>query len=380
MDPQTFNHAFHTVKTSGHRYHYIDEKPASYDPKKHPTILCCHGFPDLWWGYRYQIRPFVEQGWRVIVPDQLGYGGTDKPKELEKYGYKSIARDLKELLEDGAGLAKEDKILIVCHDWGAIIGQRFWLYYPDKVQGIVSICVPFTPASSAVKGDFVPLETMVKTSVPTFGYQLFFASKAGTELLDKAPATFLAPSFGFASHSNQPQEKSGRWAYEGEMEKNTRKQLAMGREEMILKSGVLDKDPELRYYYENFKKGGFEYPLNYYRNREINWDDEKSTSHNSDLPVSFPPIAPALFISPTHDGALPLGLSKAKSMWRAFPSKNLWWTKLSDGSDHWALQDPRFRDELTDILIKWNKGVLQGKWRSKTNFSEDKDGRRVAKL
>lgn len=58
-----------------------------------------HGFPDLWYGWRYQIGPWVRQGYRVVVPDMLGYGGSDIPDDPSEYSTKKLCADLAALLD-----------------------------------------------------------------------------------------------------------------------------------------------------------------------------------------------------------------------------------------------------------------------------------------
>lgn len=51
------------------------------------------------YGWRYQIGPWVKQGFRVVAPDMLGYGGTDKPIEAVEYSTKKLSADLAALLD-----------------------------------------------------------------------------------------------------------------------------------------------------------------------------------------------------------------------------------------------------------------------------------------
>jgi soluble epoxide hydrolase/lipid-phosphate phosphatase len=57
------------------------------------------------YGWRYQIGPWVRAGYRVVVPDMLGYGGTDKPLAVEEYSTKKLCADLSALL-DIVGVSK----------------------------------------------------------------------------------------------------------------------------------------------------------------------------------------------------------------------------------------------------------------------------------
>jgi soluble epoxide hydrolase/lipid-phosphate phosphatase len=51
------------------------------------------------YGWRYQTGPWVRAGYRVVVPDMLGYGGTDKPQAAEEYSTKKLSADLAALLD-----------------------------------------------------------------------------------------------------------------------------------------------------------------------------------------------------------------------------------------------------------------------------------------
>ncbi|KAF9914995.1 hypothetical protein BX616_007130, partial [Lobosporangium transversale] len=159
IDPASFQHKYAMI--SGHRYHYVEEG----DPKGEPLLLV-HGFPDLWYGWRHQIKFLAKLGYRVIAPDCLGYGQTDAPMELEKYGMKTVCGHLAGLLD----VLNIPKVTIIGHDWGGAIVWRFGLYYPNRLHGIISICTPF----NSPRTEFIPLEDIVKI-IPEFEYQLAFA-------------------------------------------------------------------------------------------------------------------------------------------------------------------------------------------------------------
>jgi hypothetical protein len=97
-DPASFNHRTELLST-GRTYHFVDQLPSNYDSKNTPTLLCIHGFPDLWFGWRYQIGPWHRAGNRVVVPDMLGYGSTDMPLDSKEYSTKRLTDDLAALLD-----------------------------------------------------------------------------------------------------------------------------------------------------------------------------------------------------------------------------------------------------------------------------------------
>lgn len=86
------------------------------------------------YGWRNQIIPWTNAGYRVVVPDMLGYGDSDKPLEPEAYTTKRLCADLAALLD----LLDVQRAVIVGHDWGAATAWRFALYYPERVEAFVA--------------------------------------------------------------------------------------------------------------------------------------------------------------------------------------------------------------------------------------------------
>lgn len=131
-NPASFNHRTERLST-GRTYHFVDQRPANYNPIQTPTLLCAHGFPDLWYGWRFQVKPWVEKGYRVVVPDMLGYGTTDMPLDSDEYSTKKLSDDLAALL-DVLGI---QKAVIIGHDWGAFTVSRFALWHPDRLLALI---------------------------------------------------------------------------------------------------------------------------------------------------------------------------------------------------------------------------------------------------
>jgi soluble epoxide hydrolase / lipid-phosphate phosphatase len=78
-----------------------------------PTLLFCHGFPSTARDWRYIVPHFENQGYGVVVPDMLGYGGTDKPTDPAAYVGSAIVKDLVDIL-DSEGI---QKVVAIGHDW-----------------------------------------------------------------------------------------------------------------------------------------------------------------------------------------------------------------------------------------------------------------------
>lgn len=64
-----------------------------------PLVVLCHGWPECWYSWRHQIPALAEAGYRVVAPDQRGYGESDCPPEVESYTQLHLVGDLVGLLD-----------------------------------------------------------------------------------------------------------------------------------------------------------------------------------------------------------------------------------------------------------------------------------------
>src|SRR5580704_5305019 len=94
-----------------------------------PVVLL-HGFPDSGRLWRNQVPALAKAGFKVIVPDLRGYGGSDKPAEIEAYGMQSVVGD--------AGV---EKAHVVGHDWGAALAWAFATVAGERVDHLVALSV-----------------------------------------------------------------------------------------------------------------------------------------------------------------------------------------------------------------------------------------------
>jgi pimeloyl-ACP methyl ester carboxylesterase len=121
------------VHANGIRLHVVEAGPRDGSP-----VVLLHGFPELWYGWRGQIGPLAEAGFRVIVPDQRGYNRSAKPREVGAYGIGTLAADVVGLL-DACGLARAS---IVGHDWGAVVAWWLSLAHAQRVSRLGVLNVP----------------------------------------------------------------------------------------------------------------------------------------------------------------------------------------------------------------------------------------------
>ena len=122
-----------TIETNGIKIHVVQTGPQSGVP-----VILLHGFPEFWYGWRNQIPALVEEGCRVIVPDQRGYNLSDKPKDVKNYDVFTLVEDIIGL-EDALGY---EKVNLVGHDWGAIVAWTLANKYPERLHKLCIMNVP----------------------------------------------------------------------------------------------------------------------------------------------------------------------------------------------------------------------------------------------
>ena len=102
-------------------------------------LVFLHGFPEFWYGWRNQIGYFADAGYRVIVPDQRGYNLSDKPLDVSAYYINTLAEDVKNLVE----ALGHERVYLVGHDWGAAVAWWVATLFPEIVEKLIILNVPY---------------------------------------------------------------------------------------------------------------------------------------------------------------------------------------------------------------------------------------------
>lgn len=126
---------FHVARR---RVNGLDFDVAEHGPLDGPLVILLHGFPDLWQGWHLQIGVLADAGFRVLAPNQRGYGGSDKPRHISDY-------DLDVLADDVIGLACDEKratFSLVGHDWGGVVAWWAAARYPQQVERVAILSAP----------------------------------------------------------------------------------------------------------------------------------------------------------------------------------------------------------------------------------------------
>lgn len=127
-------------RTNGITLHGIEA-----GPEGGPLVILLHGFPEYWWGWRYQIGPLADAGFRVVAPDQRGYNLSDKPEGRRAYDLDTLAADIVGLA-DALG---RRTFSLVGHDWGGLAAWWTASRHPGRVERLVVLNAPHPQVAGA---------------------------------------------------------------------------------------------------------------------------------------------------------------------------------------------------------------------------------------
>ena len=262
----------------------------------YPVVLL-HGFPELAYSWRYQLPVLAGAGFHAVAPDLRGYGGSDKPDTIEDYGLLTLVDDVVGLID----ALEADKVALVAHDWGAIIGWTTALLHPDRIERLVSLNVPYRGWCSAF-----PTTTFIKEHLSDrFGYVLMLQE----------------PGVAEAWFASDPAEKL-RGFYQG---------------------AAVDPDflsaADFQVFLDAFTAGTLTGPANYYRNIDAN---HAATAHLANAPVTVP----TLMVGADSDPVLPVSLLEDMERW--VPDLR---TEVIADCGHWTQQEQP--EAINRLLIEF---------------------------
>jgi haloalkane dehalogenase len=165
------------------RVHYLDEGPPSAG-----AVLLMHGEPSWCFLYRTMIPILVGAGLRVIAPDLVGFGRSDKPAARDDYTYQRHVDWMTALLET---IDLRDATL-VGQDWGGLIGLRLVAEHPDRFSRVVAANT-FLPTGDRDPGDAFRAWQRFSQDTPTFGVGSIVNGGCTTELTPEVVAGYDAP-------------------------------------------------------------------------------------------------------------------------------------------------------------------------------------------
>lgn len=168
---------------AGLRVHYLDEGPQSADR----VFLCLHGQPTWSFLYRKMLPVFVESGARVICPDWLGFGRSDKPTEDEVYSFHFHRNMMVELIKR----LDLSNVTLVCQDWGGLLGLTIPMDMPERFSRLLVMNTAIATGQSPGQG-FEAWRAYNRTQ-PDMDVGALM--KRGTPILNDAEAAAYAAPF-----------------------------------------------------------------------------------------------------------------------------------------------------------------------------------------
>ncbi|MGH2504451.1 MAG: haloalkane dehalogenase, partial [Ktedonobacterales bacterium] len=178
-----YGFAPHYLDVDGVRIHYVDEGDQADTP-----VLLLHGEPSWSYLYRTMIPPLAAAGYRVIAPDLVGFGRSDKPTSREDYTYQRHVDWMRGVL---LGLDLRDATLF-CQDWGGLIGLRLAAEHEDRFARVVASNT-FLPTGDIPAGKAFLRWRQASQEMPVFDVGAIIQRATVSQLSDEVVAAYNAP-------------------------------------------------------------------------------------------------------------------------------------------------------------------------------------------
>jgi len=296
------------VATNGIELHVVEAGP----PDGFPVVLS-HGFPELSYSWRHQVPALADAGYRVICPDQRGYGRSDRPDPIPDYDIHHLTGDLLGLLDE----AGHERAVFVGHDWGAIVVNGVAALHPERTAGVLTMSVPLLPRSP-----MAPIQLFRMAFGDQFFYMLYFQEPgvADADLGADPAETMTRMLAGLTVPPEGDADLAGLSAPDG--------------------TGFVDRLPkpkglpawlsqdELDHYVAEFTRTGFTGGINWYRNLDRNWE---TTPQLEGARLSVP----SAFLTGSHD---PVNLMSPAAVMETYVTDHRF-TTFVDGASHWVQQE-----------------------------------------
>jgi tRNA(adenine34) deaminase len=171
---------------AGLRMHYLDEG-AQVQAALQTTYLCLHGNPAWSYLYRKMLPIFTASGARVVAPDLVGFGKSDKPKKDSFHSFTWHRQTLLELVER----LDLQNIVLVVQDWGGILGLTLPMAAPQRYKGLVVMNTALATGDVPLTAGFKAWREMC-ASKPDFDIARLF-SRGDKTMTESECAAYMAP-------------------------------------------------------------------------------------------------------------------------------------------------------------------------------------------
>ena len=165
------------------RLHYVD-----HGPRDGQVVIMMHGEPSWSFLYRHMISNVAAAGYRVIAPDLIGFGKSDKPSEISDYSYTAHMAWMSEWFEH----IDVSEAVLFCQDWGGLLGLRLVAKYPDRFAGVIAANT-FLPTGERDPGEAFTKWREFAKIVPEFPVGGILRGATVKELGEGVEAAYDAP-------------------------------------------------------------------------------------------------------------------------------------------------------------------------------------------
>jgi tRNA(adenine34) deaminase len=166
--------------------HYLDEGRKGANPDQ-ITWLCLHGNPSWSYIYRKMIPAFLQSGGRVVAPDLVGFGKSDKPKKDAAHTFGWHLQVLLELVE----ALDLRNVALVVQDWGGLLGLTLPLAAPQRYRNLLVMNTTLGTGDAPLSPGFLAWRDMCANN-PTFDIARLFA-RGNPHLTAAECAAYMAP-------------------------------------------------------------------------------------------------------------------------------------------------------------------------------------------
>jgi haloalkane dehalogenase len=163
--------------------HYVD-----YGPKNGPVILMLHGEPSWSYLYRNMINEAASAGFRIIAPDLIGFGKSDKYASQAAYTYANHLTWLAKLLKQ----LSLNNIHLICQDWGGLLGLRLVASQPDLYAGVVAANTMLPVGGHDMPEAFLNWQAYSQSS-PHFDIGSIIQGATHNDIIEEVLAAYNAP-------------------------------------------------------------------------------------------------------------------------------------------------------------------------------------------
>lgn len=301
----------------------IDMAYYEVGPREGVPIIFCHGFPELAFSWRHQLKACEAAGRWAIAPDQRGYGLTSRPEGVENYDMAHLTGDLIGLL-DHLGV---EKAIFCGHDWGGIVTWQLPLMHPDRVAGIIGLNTPFMRRA--------PMDPIAGMRA-VFGEDMYIVWFQKPDVADAALGADVDKTMRFfmrkpaaVEQAAAPPEGGSTFAFGAALAAWDKSDTA---------NQLLSQD-ELAAFVESFEATSFTGGINWYRNFTRNWEA------SADLPTRIDGI-PCFMIMAEKDVVLSPAMADGMEDVISDLEK-----ALVKESGHWTQQEKP--EEVNRLILDW---------------------------